>query len=228
MPATRRASRADLAETIRAAARRHDVDPALIEAMIEAESAWDPRAVSRTGAQGLMQIMPATARDLALVSPFDPVENVRAGTAYLRQMLDRFEGRVELALAAYNAGPSTVEAYGGVPPYPETVAYVRRVLGSGSATPPRRWCPATRRTPGGASPAPPARPAALEPGRRATPPDQRQVGAGPAARPGRSSRGTAPADAPGVQGASGHVQCPLGVRLGAPGARSPCSTFPTS
>ena len=158
VPATRRASRTDLAETIRAAARRHDVDPALIEAMIEAESAWDPRAVSRTGAQGLMQIMPATARDLALISPFDPIENVRAGTAYLRQMLDRFEGRVELALAAYNAGPSTVTAYAGVPPYPETVAYVRRVLRLwlGDAAP--TVVPATRRTPGAASPAPPVRP----------------------------------------------------------------------
>jgi len=158
MPAARRVSRTDLAETIHAAARRHDVDPALIEAMIEAESAWDPRAVSRTGAQGLMQIMPATARDLALISPFDPIENVRAGTAYLRQMLDRFEGRVELALAAYNAGPSTVAAYAGVPPYPETVAYVRRVLRLwlGDAAP--TVVPATRRTPGGASPAPPVRP----------------------------------------------------------------------
>lgn len=151
VPAMRRVAREDLAETIRAAARRHDVDPALIEAMIEAESAWDARAVSRTGAQGLMQIMPATARDLSLARPFDPVENVRAGTAYLRQMLDRFGERVELALAAYNAGPSTVTAYGGVPPYPETVRYVRRVLGLwlGDAAP--AVVPAARRVPGSPS-----------------------------------------------------------------------------
>ncbi len=158
VPATRRLSRVELADTIRAAAGRNAVDPALIEAMIEAESAWDARAVSRTGAQGLMQIMPATARDLALTRPFDPIENVRAGTAYLRQMLDQFEGRVALALAAYNAGPSTVMAYGGVPPYPETVAYVRRVLGLwlGDAAP--AVVPASRRLPGAVHSASPTRP----------------------------------------------------------------------
>jgi len=158
VPATRRAPRAELRETIRSAARHHDVDPGLIEAMIEAESAWNPRAVSRTGAQGLMQIMPATARDLSLARPFDPIENVRAGTAYLRQMLDRFGGRFDLALAAYNAGPSTVVAYGGVPPYRETVTYVRRVLGLwlGDAAP--DVVPAARRAPGGRSLAAPSRP----------------------------------------------------------------------
>jgi len=165
-PARRRAepatahqvSSAELSETIRAAARKHDLDPALVEAVIEAESAWDVRAVSRHGAQGLMQIMPATARDLSLGRPFDPVENVQAGTAYLRQMMDRFDGRVELALAAYNAGPSTVEAYGGVPPFQETVTYVRRVLALwlGDAAP--VVVPASRRLPGAAAQRAPARP----------------------------------------------------------------------
>lgn len=153
-----RASSAELSETIRAAARKHGLDPALVEAVIEAESAWDVRAVSRHGAQGLMQIMPATARDLSLGRPFDPVENVEAGTAYLRQMMDRFDGKVELALAAYNAGPSTVEAYGGVPPFPETVTYVRRVLGLwlGDAAP--AVVPASRRLPGAAAHPAPAKP----------------------------------------------------------------------
>ena len=128
---------AQLSPVIEAAARRHELDPRLVEAVIRAESAFDPLAVSRAGAMGLMQIMPATARDLALEAPFEPAANVTAGAAYLRRMLDLFGGRFDLALAAYNAGPSRVTAYGGVPPYPETVSYVRRVLGEwlGDAAP---------------------------------------------------------------------------------------------
>ena len=101
--------------------------PALVKAVIAAESNFDPEAVSRKGAQGLMQLMPVTGSGLGLEDPFQPGDNVRAGTRYLRSMLDRY-GDVERAVAAYNAGPAAVDRYGGVPPYPETQAYVRRVL----------------------------------------------------------------------------------------------------
>jgi soluble lytic murein transglycosylase-like protein len=126
--ASRRLPPRELSELIHSAALANDLDPALVEAVIQAESAWNVRAVSRKGALGLMQIMPATARDLSLDQPFDAAENIRAGTEYLRRMLDLFDGDEVLALAAYNAGPTTVSTYGGVPPYRETVSYVRRVL----------------------------------------------------------------------------------------------------
>jgi hypothetical protein len=113
---------------IAAEARRFDVDASLVSALIRAESNFEPRAVSRKGARGLMQLMPATARRLSLDRPFDPVANVRAGVRYLRELLDRFDHRPELVLAAYNAGESAVDAYGGVPPYRETVGYVKRIL----------------------------------------------------------------------------------------------------
>jgi len=108
-------------------AREHSLQPALIKAVIAAESNFDPEAVSHKGAQGLMQLMPMTALSLGVENPFHPVDNVRGGTRYLRLMLDRF-GDVERALAAYNAGPEAVDRYGGIPPYRETRDYVRRVL----------------------------------------------------------------------------------------------------
>jgi len=108
-------------------AREHEVEPALIKAVIAAESNFDPEAVSRKGAQGLMQLMPVTATDLGVDDPLRPTENVRGGTRYLRLMLDRY-GDLERAVAAYNAGPTAVDRYGGVPPYRETQDYVRRVL----------------------------------------------------------------------------------------------------
>lgn len=109
-------------------AKRYGVDASLVSAVIRAESNYEPRAVSRKGARGLMQLMPATAKRLSLTHPFDPVANVRAGVRYLRQLLDRFDQRPELVLAAYNAGENAVDTFGGVPPYRETVGYVKRIL----------------------------------------------------------------------------------------------------
>ena len=112
---------------IRDHSAQHGIDPRLVQAVMQAESAYNPGAVSSKGALGLMQLMPATARQLSVAEPLSPEQNIRGGVAYLRQMLDRF-GTAELAVAAYNAGPGAVERYRGVPPYAETRAYVRRVL----------------------------------------------------------------------------------------------------
>jgi soluble lytic murein transglycosylase-like protein len=112
---------------IRNAADSFDVDPDLVKAVVRAESNFKPRAVSRVGAQGLMQLMPATARAMGVRRPFAPKENLRGGVRYLRTLLDRFD-QIDLALAAYNAGPEAVHRYGGIPPYPETQDYVTKVL----------------------------------------------------------------------------------------------------
>ena len=111
--------------------RRHAVsyglEEALVKAVIKVESDYQPGTVSKKGAQGLMQLIPETARLLNVHNPFDPSENIRGGSAYLRRMLDLFNENLELALAAYNSGPTTVKRYGGMPPYEETRNYVKRV-----------------------------------------------------------------------------------------------------
>lgn len=109
-------------------AREHGVSPALIEAVVRTESGFDPSAVSPKGAGGLMQLMPKTASALGVVDRFDPRENIRGGVRHLRYLLERYQGSVVLALAAYNAGEGAVDAHRGVPPYPETQQYVQRVL----------------------------------------------------------------------------------------------------
>lgn len=113
---------------ISAAARKHGLSSSLIRAVIRAESDFDPRAVSKAGACGLMQIMPGTAKDLGVVDPFDPRENILGGTRYLKELLTQFNGELPLALAAYNAGPGKVQAGNCIPRIPETEDFVRRVM----------------------------------------------------------------------------------------------------
>jgi soluble lytic murein transglycosylase-like protein len=109
-------------------ARRNNVRAELVRAVVQVESAFNPRAISRVGAMGLMQLMPATAREFGVLNAFDPVENIRGGVAYLRQLLDRYSNNEELALAAYNAGPGAVDKHNQtVPPYRETRNYVKQI-----------------------------------------------------------------------------------------------------
>lgn len=114
-------------EIIIGAARKHDVDAALVSAVIKAESDYNPRTVSHKGARGLMQLMPATAKRFGVTNSFDPEENIYAGTKYLRWLLNKFDGNADLAVAAYNAGEGNVGKYNGVPPFRETVNYINRI-----------------------------------------------------------------------------------------------------
>ncbi|MCK4507199.1 MAG: lytic transglycosylase domain-containing protein [Desulfuromonadales bacterium] len=114
-------------DIIRRCANSYRLEEALVKAVIKVESDYQPRIVSKKGAQGLMQLIPETAKSLKVNNPFDPSENIRGGSEYLRRMLDLFNNDVELALAAYNSGPSTVQRYGGIPPYNETRNYVKKV-----------------------------------------------------------------------------------------------------
>ncbi|HEV3038665.1 MAG TPA: lytic transglycosylase domain-containing protein [Candidatus Angelobacter sp.] len=122
------ANQVDINQLIRDASGRYRLDPDFVASVIKAESNFQPRAVSPKGAQGLMQLMPATAALLGVSNPFDPKANVDAGTAYLSQLLDQYNNDPIKALAAYNAGPHRVQQYHGVPPYRETKAYVARIV----------------------------------------------------------------------------------------------------
>jgi membrane-bound lytic murein transglycosylase B len=116
------------AEIIASAAEAHGVDPLLVRALIQVESGYHPRARSRKGAMGLMQLMPSTAREYNVRHPFEPKANIEAGIKHLKTLIDRFGDDVGLALAAYNAGPGAVEKFNGIPPYRETRSYVSRIL----------------------------------------------------------------------------------------------------
>ncbi|MBL1320942.1 MAG: lytic transglycosylase domain-containing protein [Methylophaga sp.] len=107
--------------------KSNNIDPALIRALIHAESAFNSQATSRVGAQGLMQLMPATAKELGVTNSLDAQQNIAGGTKYIAQLLQQFHGNIKLATAAYNAGPAAVQKYNGVPPYEETQVYVKRV-----------------------------------------------------------------------------------------------------
>jgi len=119
--------KAALEPFIQEAATLHGLSPSLIRAVIQTESRFDPLAVSRVGAQGLMQLMPQTARHVGIENPFDPRENILGGTKYLSSLLDRFKGNTAKALAAYNAGPTVVARHRGLPPFRETQGYVRKI-----------------------------------------------------------------------------------------------------
>jgi hypothetical protein len=120
--------RADLTQLVQTISREHGVDPKLVDALVRVESSYDPNAVSRHGAMGLMQLMPATAKRLNVDDPFDPEKNIRGGVKEFSRLLDQYSGNLQFALAAYNAGEGAVARYRGVPPYAETRNYVSRIL----------------------------------------------------------------------------------------------------
>ncbi len=128
IPAGAAERRTALWPAVEDAARTHGLDPRLVDLVIRMESGYNPRAVSAKGASGVMQLMPDTASLYGVRNVFDPLQNIRAGVRYLRDLIERFNSDISLALAAYNAGPKAVERHGGVPPYDETRNYVKAIL----------------------------------------------------------------------------------------------------
>jgi soluble lytic murein transglycosylase-like protein len=121
-------TKTNLSEMLASAGTQHNIDADLLASIVKAESNGQTRAVSRTGAQGLMQLMPGTAREMGVADSFEPQQNINGGTQYLDALLTRYHDNIALAVAAYNAGPAAVDRYHGVPPYRETQAYIRRVI----------------------------------------------------------------------------------------------------
>lgn len=115
-------------EIAKSEAMKHGIDPLLVKALIRIESGNDPTAISPKGARGLMQLMPETAKELGVADIMTPQQNIKGGVKYFSDLLDKFEGRLDLALAAYNAGPGAIKNHGGVPPFPETINFVARVI----------------------------------------------------------------------------------------------------
>lgn len=134
-PLARSLRSAQYDESINEHSRRLGVSADLVRAVIQVESAFNPTAISPKGAMGLMQLMPATAQELGVSNPFEPDQNIRGGVTYLKRLLDRYDQKVELALAAYNAGMGNVEKYGDVPPFKETRNYVKKITGAAPAVP---------------------------------------------------------------------------------------------
>jgi soluble lytic murein transglycosylase-like protein len=134
-----------LDQIVQQAAERHDLDPALVKAVISTESGWNPTAISRKGAVGLMQLIPATAERFGVGNSFDPAQNVEGGTSYLKSLLDHYNGDLTKTLAAYNAGERAVDQSGGIPAYPETERYVQKVTDAyfrpNSGRDPSLWSP---------------------------------------------------------------------------------------
>ena len=123
-----KASKVQIQNMVTNACTKYNIDPKLVMALIQQESGFNQNAISKAGAQGLMQLMPATAKSLGVTNAFNPQENIEGGVKYLKGLLDRFNGNKILALAAYNAGPNAVTKHNGIPPYKETQNYVRNIL----------------------------------------------------------------------------------------------------